>query len=90
MMAGPFFVPSSPAMRPWNELSETEQVELRVAYDADNQNLPKTCDINAKNRRFRDWLAERGVEFPFDDTPRDAALNPGESLAERFSRWTSG
>lgn len=77
-------------MRPWNELSAQEQTELRVSYDADNQNLPKTCDINTKNRRFSEWLAQRDVDFPIDDAARNDALKPGESLARRFARWTAG
>ena len=51
-------------LRPWQELSPKEQLELREAYGRYLDSLPLTCDMAKKVERFRRWLADQGVDYP--------------------------
>lgn len=53
-----------PPTRPWDALTEEEQIRLRVEYGHYLDQLPPTCSLEEKNARFARWLAERGVRFP--------------------------
>jgi hypothetical protein len=57
-------------LRPWGDLSATEQLELREAYQAELDRQPLTCSLDEKMNRFTKWLEERGVAFSMDDLRR--------------------
>ena len=50
-------------LRDWHALSAEEQLQLREAYGFYLDSLPPTCSMPDKNARFRQWLAERGVDY---------------------------
>lgn len=50
--------------RSWDGLSGEEQTALRVEYGHYLDTLPPTCSLEEKERRFAQWLAERGIVFP--------------------------
>jgi hypothetical protein len=50
-------------LRPWDKLPEDEQLRLREAYGHYLDGLPPTCDLRTKAQRFREWLAEQGVDW---------------------------
>lgn len=56
-------------MKPWSELSEEDQLALRMAYDRATGALPGTCSIDQKIQRFTDWLAGQGVSYAVADLP---------------------
>jgi hypothetical protein len=47
----------------WSELGEERQTELLVEYGDYLDQLPPTCSLEEKNRRFSRWLAERGIDY---------------------------
>jgi hypothetical protein len=51
-----------PARR-WETLEPEEQTRLRVAYGRYLDQLPPSCSLEEKNRRFARWLAEEGVLY---------------------------
>ena len=61
-------------MRRWSDLSEDEQLDLRMAYDRASGTVPGTCSIDQKIQRFTDWLAGQGVSYSAEDLP--ARLRP--------------
>jgi len=61
-------------MRRWSDLSEDEQLDLRMAYDRASGTVPGTCSIDQKIQRFTDWLAGQGVSYGVEDLP--ARLRP--------------
>ena len=61
-------------MKRWSDLSEDEQLALRMAYDRATGTLPGTCSIDQKIQRFTDWLADQGVSYRTEDLP--ARLRP--------------
>lgn len=50
-------------LREWDALSAPEQLQLREEYGRYLDQLPPTCDPQAKLTRFQAWLAQRGVRF---------------------------
>lgn len=52
------------ALIDWDALPADRQLVLREAYGHYLDSLPPTCDLDEKQRRFRDWLADQGVDYP--------------------------
>lgn len=59
-------------MRPWETLAPEEQTRLRIAYGRYLDQLPATCSLEEKNRRFAGWLAEQGVAYEPERRPGPA------------------
>lgn len=57
-------------MRLWSELSPTEQLELREAYQKVLDAEPRTCSMDEKVARFSNWLAARQIAFSAEDISR--------------------
>lgn len=57
-------------MRNWQDLSEDEQLALRLEYQDHLDQAPRSCDLQEKISRFSAWLAERQVLFAKDDLTR--------------------
>jgi hypothetical protein len=64
--------PTQP-LRDWHALQEAEQTELRIAFGRWLDGLPPTCSLETKVERFRQWLAERGIDYRDDPTGRSSA-----------------
>jgi hypothetical protein len=62
-------------MKAWNELSDDEQLQLRLDYQAHLDSLPPTCSLDDKVTAFAKWLAERDVAFSLQDVSRRTARN---------------
>jgi hypothetical protein len=61
------------AERHWHDLSDDEQIALRVAFGHHLDGLPATCSMETKVERFQSWLAARGIHYPGDgSTPAGA------------------
>ncbi len=57
-------------MRAWGDLTSEEQLELRLAYQAHLDRLPRSCSLDDKVAAFADWLAGHDVAFSRDDLSR--------------------
>jgi hypothetical protein len=53
----------SAGLTPWERLSSEKQIALREEYGHYLDSLPPTCSLETKIERFRQWLAERGIEW---------------------------
>ena len=47
----------------WADLSEAEQIDLRIAFGHYLDRLPPTCSPETRIARFRGWLPERGIAY---------------------------
>ncbi len=57
-------------MKAWADLTTEAQLELRLAYQAHLDRLPRTCSLDDKVAAFADWLAGHDVAFSWDDLSR--------------------
>jgi len=64
-------------MKTWADLTEAEQLELRLAYQAHLDAQPPTCSMDDKVTAFADWLAKRDVAFSLRDVSRKEPRKPG-------------
>ncbi len=61
------YIKNNSQLKPWSELSKKEQLDLRLAYQEELDNLPNTCSMDEKMARFTSWLEKQGVSFSIDD-----------------------
>ncbi len=50
-------------LKPWSALNKQEQLNLRLAYQEELDNQPRTCSMDEKMQRFVAWLEAQGVSF---------------------------
>lgn len=50
-------------MRNWDEIGRDEQIKLLMEYGIYLNGLPSVCNMQTKEERLREWLAEQNVEW---------------------------
>ena len=50
-------------LKPWESLTQEQQIRLREQFGHYLDNLPPTCSLEAKIARFQHWLAAQGVSY---------------------------
>jgi hypothetical protein len=48
----------------WSSLAKDEQTALLIAFGHHLDGLPPTCSMDVKEQRLRDWLGQRGIDYP--------------------------
>jgi hypothetical protein len=48
---------------PWEQLSKDQQIQLRIEYGYYLDQLPPTCSLESKIERFKQWLADKNIQY---------------------------